>query len=277
MVKLRLISLLLLAAVSSRHAKADDSLTADAIMARVATNQDSSEKLRSQYIYHQHIQVISKKPTGKILREETADYHIVPKPDHTERTLEQITGRYWHRGKYEAFSGEPVPDSESTDGELLHDFRDDVTDKKSKDGLAHDLFPLTTNEQRGYKFRLVDCDPFEGRKAYHVAFTPKDDEDTDWAGEAYIDALEFQPVYVFTKLSRPLPFGVRKFLGTDLPGIGFAVHYRRQDGGVWFPVSLGSEFRIRALFFFNRTMTVSLENRDFEHTHVQSKITSAEQ
>ena len=90
MVKLRLISLLLLGAVSSRHAKADDSLTADAIMARVATNQDSSEKLRSQYIYHQHIQVISKKPTGKILREETADYHIVPKPDHTERTLEQI-------------------------------------------------------------------------------------------------------------------------------------------------------------------------------------------
>ena len=138
MVKLRLISLLLLAAVSSRHAKADDSLTADAIMAQVATNQDSSEKLRSQYIYHQHIQVISKKPTGKILREETADYHIVPKPNHTERTLEQITGRYWHKGKYEAFSGEPMPDSESTDGELVHDFRDDVTDEKSKDGLAHD-------------------------------------------------------------------------------------------------------------------------------------------
>ena len=110
-----------------------------------------------------------------------------------------------------------------------------------------------------------------------MAFTPKDDEDTDWAGEAYIDALEFQPVYVFTKLAQPLPFGVRKFLGTDLPGIGFAVHYRRQDDGVWFPASLGSEFRIRALFFFNRTMTVSLENRDFEHTHVQSKITGAEQ
>ena len=105
MAKFCLIPLLLLAAVSAR---ADDSLTAETIMARVATNQDRSEKLRSQYIYHQHVQVISKKPNGKVLREETADYHVVPKPDHTERTLEQLTGRYWHKGKYEAFSGEPV-------------------------------------------------------------------------------------------------------------------------------------------------------------------------
>jgi hypothetical protein len=274
MAKLRLIALLLLAAVS---AKADDSLTAEAIMARVATNQDSSEKLRSQYVYHQHVQVISKKPGGKVLREETADYQVVPKADHTERTLEQLTGRYWHKGKYQAFSGEPVPEGDSTDGELVHDFREDVTDEKSKDGLAHDLFPLTTDEQKQYKFRLLDREPFEGRPAYHVAFTPQDAESTDWAGEAYVDAQEFQPIYVFTKLSQPLPFGVRKFLGTDLPGIGFAVHYRRQDDGAWFPSSLGSEFRIRALFFFNRVIIVSLVNNDFEHTHVRTRITGADQ
>ena len=277
MAKLRLIPILLLAAASVRAAPADEPTTAEAIMARVATNQDSSEKLRSQYIYQQHIQVISKKPGGKILREETADYHVVPKPDHTERTLEQLTGRYWHKGKYEAFSGEPVPEPDSTDGELVHDFRDDVTNEKSRDGLAHDLFPLTTDEQKSYKFRVIDHEPFEGRQAYHIAFTPKDDDDTDWAGEAYIDALEFQPIYVFTRLSKPLPFGVRKFLGTDLPGLGFAVHYRRQADGVWFPTSLGSEFRIRVLFFFNRTMTVSLENKAFEHTHVETRITGTEQ
>jgi hypothetical protein len=277
MAKLRLISIVLFLAFSARPTPADDSLTAVAIMTRVATNQDSNQKLRSQYIYHQHIHVISKKPSGKILREETADYHIVPWPDHTERTLEQITGRYWHKGKYEAIRGEPLPEAESTDGELVHDFREDLTDEKSKDALARDLFPLTTDEQKDYKFRLIDHEPFEGRQAYHIAFSPKDNEDTAWAGEAYIDAQEFQPIYVFTKLSQPLPFGVRKFLGTDLPGIGFAVHYRRQEDGVWFPTSLGSEFRIRALFFFNRTMTVSLENRDFEHTHVQTKITAADQ
>ena len=48
MAKLRLLSILFLAAVSMPQAKADEPLTADAIMARVATNQDSSEKLRSQ-------------------------------------------------------------------------------------------------------------------------------------------------------------------------------------------------------------------------------------
>src|SRR5258708_40132328 len=144
-----------LAPFPARPGGAADPLTADAIMARVATNQDSSEKLRRQYIYHQHVQVISKKPSGKILREETADYHIVPKSDRTERTLEQITGRYWHKGKYEAFSREPGPNPESTDGELVHDFRDDVTDEKSKDGLAHDLFPLTTDEQKDDKVRLI--------------------------------------------------------------------------------------------------------------------------
>jgi hypothetical protein len=221
--------------------------------------------------------VISKKPNGKVLREEITDYHVVPKPDHTERTLEKFTGRYWHKGKYESYSGEPVPEADSTDGELVHDFRDDVTDDKSKDGLAHDLFPLTTEEQKNYKFRVMDQEPFEGRPSYHIAFTPIDDEDTDWAGEAYIDAQEFQPIYVFTKLSQPLPFGVRKFMGIDLPGLGFAVHYRRQDDGVWFPTSLGSEFRIKVFFLFNRTMTVSLENKAFERTHVETKITGADQ
>ena len=58
---------------------------------------------------------------------------------------------------------------------------------------------------------------------------------------------------------------------------GRAGRYCRQDDGTWFPVSLGSEFRIRALFFFNRTMTISLENKAFEHTHVQTKIVGADQ
>jgi hypothetical protein len=275
MAKLRLISILFLAALCVRTAPAEDS--AGTIMSRVATNQDSSEKLRSQYIYTQHIKIITRKNSGKVLREETADYHVIPKPDHTERTLEQLTGRYWHKGRYEDFSGEPVPEPDSTDGDLIHEFREDLTNDQSKDGLAKDLFPFTSDEQKNYKFRLLSQELFESRQSYHIAFTPIDDDDIDWAGEAYIDAQEFQPIYVFTKLSRRMPFGVRTFLGTDLPGIGFAVHYRRQDDGVWFPISLGSEFRIRALFLFNRTMTISLENKAFEHTHVESKIVGATQ
>jgi len=269
---LRLAGALLLAAVCGCQASADESLSAESIMARVATNQDRSEKLRSQYIYQQHIRVVSRKTNGKVLREETTDYHVVPRPEATERTLQRLTGRYWHGGKYIDFAGNPVPDADSTDGELVHSFREDLTDDKSKDGLARDLFPLTTEEQKTYQFRLIGEETFEGRKTYHIGFTPKDGEDIEWAGEAFIDEDEFQPIYVFSKLSRRIPFGVRTLLGTDLPGIGFAVHYRRQEDGVWFPTSLGSEFRIHVLFFFNRSMSISMENKNFERTHVESKI-----
>jgi hypothetical protein len=79
MAKLCLLPILFLA-VSMPQAKADDPVTADIIMARVATNQDSSEKLRSQYIYQQHIQIITRRANGKVLREETADYMSSPSP-----------------------------------------------------------------------------------------------------------------------------------------------------------------------------------------------------
>jgi hypothetical protein len=264
--------MIVLAGVSVCPLAAQESLTAEAIMARVAANQDRSEKLRSQYIYLQHVRVVSRKTNGKILREETADYHVVPTPAGTERMVQQLTGRFWHGGKYVNFNGQPVPAADSADGQLIDSFREDLTNDSSKDGLARDLFPLTTEEQQTYQFRLQGEEIFEGRKTYHIAFTPKDTEDIDWAGEAFIDHEEFQPVYVFTKLSRRMPFGVRTMLGTDLPGIGFAVHYRKQQDGVWFPTSLGSEFRIRVLFFFNRKMSVAMENTAFEHTHVESKI-----
>jgi hypothetical protein len=274
---LRLIAICLLAGLSVRPAPALESLTAETIMARVAANQDRSEKIRSQYIYQQHIRVASRKGNGKILREETTDYHVVPKPAGTERTLQQLTGRYWHSGKYVDFAGEPVPEPDSTDGELVHSFREDLTNDDSKDGLARDLFPLTTEQQETYQFRLIGEETFEGHKTYHIGFTPKDTEDIEWAGEAFIDEDEFQPMYVFTKLSRRIPFGVRTMLGTDLPGIGFAVHYRRQEDGAWFPTSLGSEFRIHVLFFFTRNMSISMENKSFEHTHVESKIVGTNQ
>ena len=274
---LRLVAFALLAGSSVGRAPATEAVTAGSIMAQVAANQDRSEKLRSQYVYHQRIHVVSRKGNGKVLREETADYHVVPKPDGTGKALQQLTGRYWHGGKYVDFSGEPVPEPDSTDAELVHSFREDLTDDHSKDGLARDLFPLTTEQRQDYQFRLIGEETFEGHKTYHIGFTPKDSEDIDWAGEAFIDESELQPIYVFSKLSKRIPFGVRTFLGTDLPGIGFAVHYRRQEDGVWFPTSMGSEFKIHVLFFFNRKMSISMENKDFEHTHVESKIVEGNQ
>ena len=247
-------------------------LSAEAIMARVAANQDRSEVLRKQYVYRQHTHILTHKPKGRLLREETADYDVVPTPDGTQKELKLLTGRYWNKGKYETFEGEPVPEAESLDGSLIHGFREDLSNEKTKDGLAKDLFPLTGEKQKEYEFKLLGQEMQEGRNVYHISFRPKDKNEITWAGEAYIDAAEFQPVRVFTKLSRRIPFMVRTMLGTDLPGIGFNVVYKRQEDGVWFPATFGTEFRIRALFFINRDVSVSLENTGFQHTHVESKM-----
>ena len=282
MLILRFVGFLLVAAVSFAQSTspeqvkepepANTQLTADEIMARVAANQDRSEELRKQYVYVQHTHILSRKPSGRLLREETADYDVVPTADGTQKELRTITGRYWNKGKYEVFEGEPVPESGSLDGGLIQNFREDLSNEKSKDGLGKNLFPLTSEGQKDYDFKLLGQEMQAGRNVYHIEFRPKDKNDISWAGEAYIDAAEFQPVRVFTKLSRRIPFAVRTFLGTDLPGIGFNVVYKRQEDGVWFPATFGTEFRIHVLFFINREMAVSLENTGFQRTHVESKM-----
>ena len=241
-------------------------------MARVATNQDRSEGLRKEYVYKQHIHILTHKPGGKLMREETADYNVFPTPDGTEKELTLLTGRCWLKGKYEPFTGEPAPEEGSLDGELIKNFRDDLANDKTKDGLGSDLFPLTSEQQKDYVFKLLGQETLQTHNVYHIRFWPKDKDEITWAGEAYIDAEEFEPVLVFTKLSRRIPFMVRTLLGTDVPGIGFNVVYHRQPDGVWFPATFGTEFRIRAVFFINRQMSVSLENSAFEHTHVESKM-----
>jgi hypothetical protein len=280
---LRIVGLLLAASVSFAQSsppdqakepeQADAGLTADAIMARVAQNQDRSEDLRKQYVYRQHTHILTHRPKGgRLLREETADYEVVPTPDGTQKDLKLLTGRYWNKGKYETFQGEPAPEADGLDGGLIHGFREDLLNEKSKDGLGKNLFPLTTEGQKDYEFTLLGQEMEEGRSVYHIGFRPKDKHDIAWAGEAYIDAAEFQPVRVFTRLSRRIPLAIRTLLGTDVPGVGFNVVYKRQEDGVWFPATLGTEFRIRALFFINRDVSVSLENSGFERTHVESRM-----
>ena len=53
-------------------------LKAEDIMARVAANQDRSEALRKEYVYKQHIHIATHKPKTRMMREETADYDVVP-------------------------------------------------------------------------------------------------------------------------------------------------------------------------------------------------------
>jgi hypothetical protein len=270
MAPIALLSFFLLAGVSTDAQSPP--LTAEAIMARVAANQDRSNELRSQYIYHQHIHLVSQKANGTQMHEESAEYLVMPTPSGSKKDLQLLKGHYRHKGRYLEFQGDPAPDQDALDGDLVHDMREDLANDKSKDGLASDLFPLTTEAQKKYEFKLLGQETEQGRTVYRLSFRPKDKSDIDWAGEAFIDAAEFEPVRVFTKLSRPIPFLIRKFL-VDLPGVGFNVEYRRQPDGVWFPSSFGTEFRFRVLMFLSRNISVSLENSDFERTSVQSRIT----
>src|SRR5215472_9326695 len=77
-------------------------------------------------------------------------------------------------------------------------------------------------------------------------------------GEAFVDAGDFQPIRVFTKLSRRVPFFARNVVGTNLSGFGYELDYRRQDGGIWFPVTYGAEYELRLLFRIHRNISISM-------------------
>jgi len=267
-----LLLVLMLAPLGTLASGDQPSPSVDEIMARVAANQDRAEQVRTDYVYQQHIHVATLRTNGKLAREESADYLVTPTPDGTKKELKHVEGRYWHKGKYLTFQGEPVPEAGGLDSSLVQSFRDDLSNDKSKDGLGRDLFPLTSGEQKTYRFELVGEGTIKGRKVYRVRFRPREKNELTWAGEAMIDAEEFEPVRVYTKLSRRIPFFVRTLLGTDVPGIGFNVEYKRFDEGVWFPVSFGTEFRLHAVFFINRDITVALENSAFQRAKVQSRI-----
>jgi hypothetical protein len=127
-------------------------------------------------------------------------------------------------------------------------------------------------QQEKYLFKLEGRQTMNGRVVYRVSFRPKDKNDFDWKGEAFIDVHEFEPVVVYTEMSRKIPLGVRVLLGTNLPGLGFSVTYDREPDGVWFPVSFGTEFRMRVLFFLTRDISMSLTNTHFEKTHADVRI-----
>jgi hypothetical protein len=301
---------------------APQALTADQIMARVGANQDRTEAARTRYVYLQHIHVVSRKPSGKVMCEEVTDSRVSPQQKKSQQQLLTLDGRYWQKGRYVHYTtlqqqdetdskdgaakdGEPKgkqpknkevktekDDLDGMDIDLVENLRKNLTNEgsedtakhehaqidadqsgdTSKDGLAKGLFPLTSKQQSKYLFKLEGRQKMNSRDVYHVSFRPKDKSDFDWKGEAFIDTQEFEPVVVYTKLSRNIPIAVRVLLGTNLPGLGFSVTYDREPDGVWFPVSFGTEFRMRVLFFIARDISMSLENTHFEKTHSDVRI-----
>jgi len=167
------------------------------------------------------------------------------------------------------------PNSDETlDRDLVENLRWNLLHDKSRDGIAQHLFPLTSKDQANYTFRMIGREHLNDRDVYHIAFRPKERNDFGWSGDAYVDTQAFQPVLVTTGMARKIPFAVRTLLGTDVPGLGFTIRYAPQPDGVWFPVDFSTEFKIHVLYFFHRQIILNAESRDFERTHVTSRIVS---
>ncbi len=277
------------------HAQQAAPPSADEIMARVAANQDRAEAERARYVYVQHARVLSRKGRT-VMCEEVTDSRIVPTVDGSKSELLTISGRQWKKDRYisyhqlpkqtEASASKDDKDSKedkdddlrdsNIDLHLVEGMRDGLVKDKSKDGLAARLFPLTSKNQREYQYLLVGREQKNGREVFHIRFQPKDKDEFIWKGEAWIDTSAFQPVVISTAMARKVPFVARTMLGTNVPGLGFTIVYAPQADGIWFPTSFGSEFGLRIFFLFHRTIVIDAQNRDFEKTHVTSRIVEAE-
>jgi len=264
--------------------------TAEEIMARVAVNQDRTEAERGHYVYVQHARVVSRKGST-VMCDEVTDYRVTPSASGSHRDLIKLVGRMLIKHKYVTYTsllpangGEKTAvendhdsisiqmGNEDTDRSLVENMRKNLTDDKSKDGINGQLFPLTTKGQVDTLFHLAGRERINGRDVFHIDFHPKDKNDFGWKGDAYIDVAAYQPVLIRTDMSRKIPLAVRALLGTNVPGLGFSVAYASQPDGVWLPISFGTEFKIHVLFFFTRQIILDAQNRDFETTHVSSKI-----
>jgi hypothetical protein len=258
------------------------------IMAKVAANQDRAEAERAHYVYVQHSTMSSRK--GKTIQcEEVTDYRITPSDSGVHDELVKLDGRLRVNGSYVTYHSLAPEDSksgvendkdsvsitiggDSADRDMVEHMRSNLMHDKSKDGLNSKLFPLTSKEQADYNFELAGQERLNGHDVYHITFHPKDKDDYGWKGDAYVDTAAFQPVLVTTAMARKIPFAVRTFLGTNLPGLGFTVVYAPQPDGVWFPASFSTEFKIHVLYFFHRDVLMDAQNRDFEKTHVTSRM-----
>ncbi len=240
-------------------------------MQQVAQNQDRLQHERTSFVYDQHVRVTSRRGS-KIVADQETNYTIAPLARNEQRTLVSIKLKYLQKGHLVEVNKDLSADGESLDTGMVKSFRDDLVEGNSKDGIQQDLFPLTSDEQKDLEFELRGERVVNGRAAYIIEFRPKDHHDFGWAGEALIDKEEFEPVTVYTRMSRKLPFFVRTMLGTDVPGLGFTTQYTRVDKNVWFPASFGTEFKVHVLYFFHRTVSMSLQNDHFRHTAVDSDI-----
>lgn len=253
------------------------------ILARVADNQDRAEQARTRIVYQQSVRTRLLRGGGKLAREEKRYYTATPTEKSTEKQLDKVEGLYEKGGKLHPYSDPKFRHKGlDLDGELAESLTDDlVNDKKSRDGISRDLFPLTRSEQRYYIFRFDGYQSVAGVRALRLAFSPRkrtkgdaceEDCGRPWSGTALIHPEEFQPLSIATSMSKPIPGWVKVVFGINLKQLGFSLTYRKVAGGLWFPSTYGTEFGLRVFFGYGRTITLSMENNDFRLASAESSI-----
>lgn len=255
--------------------------TAEGIMLRVALNQDRDQEMRTAFVYHQNVLVRLQRSNGKLAREEYGEFTVTPTPTGLSREQTLFHGKYLAHGKEVEFD-ESGYEHKSIDIDadfaksLLEGFGND---QGSRDGVDHDCFPLTSKEQPKYKFHLEGIEDYRGTPVYRITFEPKRkpsiyaDDNGEWIGEVLVDQKEFQPVLVTSSLAFKIPTWVKVIFGTNVQQLGFKVTYKKFDEGLWFPVTYGGEFKLKAVFFYSRRVGLSMQNSGFQRAVVNSNVT----
>jgi hypothetical protein len=255
---------------------------ADIIMAKVALNQDRAQEMRKAFVYHQSMLIRFQRGNGKLAREEQREYTVTPLEKGYKKDLTHFTGKYEKGGQMFDYN-EPgfTYKGVDIDGELSNSLANDLAnDKESRDGITNDLFALTAEKQARMTFQLEGKEDYRGKEVYRITFKPKkaslvdcdDDSSACWAGEALIDPHEYQPVLVTTWLAKSVPKAVQILLGTNIKHLGFKVAYQKFAEGLWFPVTYGGEFYVRGVFFYKRTIALSVVNSGFQKSDVTTTV-----
>lgn len=264
-------------------------------MARVAANQDRADEMRRRFIYAQKVRVRVLENKGRMTRDEEAVYDVTPQLSKVDKKLVELRAAWMDKKTREQYTGTgKTPEVHGVrniiDRALAESLRDSlVNNKDSKDGISSHLFPLTSEQAERYRFTLKGKEQHRGRPAVRIAFEPRerkkdsreksesDDDRAVWEGEALIDEEDQQPIYVWTRLARGIPMFVRVMFGTNIQQLGFALSYAKIGDHLWFLASYGGEFRLRAVFFYARTVTIGLQNSDFRLASADSRLVPTEQ
>jgi hypothetical protein len=162
---------------------------AEAIMARVAANQDAAEEERNHYVYTQHARILSRKGTT-VMCEEVTESRVTPTEHGSRQDLLSLKGRFLREHEFVKYTTplaredtkNPADEDDDSlsieigndDRALVENMRSSLIDTRSKDGLGAHLFPLTSKSQGDSIFHLIGREHVNGREVFHLEFRPKE-------------------------------------------------------------------------------------------------------